>query len=88
MSFLDKIGLGPTRPIGDEIEPATQNPTVHTVQPDKEAGVGVPDDAGSVLKEGQGNTVDPNAQLGVQKIEAVTVSWSKTSLALLLIKYV
>ena len=45
-----------------------------------------PEDAVELEKKDQ--APNPNAQIGVQKIEAVTLSWTKAGVAALLFKYV
>lgn len=64
--------------------PGAQDAEIQTA-PSTVAG-GIPDD---VHPEKLHDAVpSPDVQLGVQKIEAVTLAWTKASLAALLIKYV
>ncbi|KAF2012866.1 putative siderophore-dependent iron transporter [Aaosphaeria arxii CBS 175.79] len=89
-SFLNKI-----RPSGrQDTEPETVTVTtnqdieeqipIEAVAPNKDnSGADVPDNA-SVDKIPEDAVVDRNAQVGVQKIEAVTLAWTKKSLILLL----
>lgn len=50
----------------------------------KEYGAGYPGEANEVNGHGE-ETLDESAQSGVRKIEAVTLTWSKASLATVLI---
>ena len=66
-------------------DPETQVAT-GTVTPNKETGVGYSDDKSA--DNGNEELVPAaDAQRGIQKIEAVTLSWTKWSLAALLFKY-
>lgn len=75
---------------GTNVAAMAQNPDTNvamtTVTPDKEVGPDVPDDV-SVHKL-EATLPSQDAQPGVQKIEAVTLAWTKYSLAALLFKYV
>ncbi|KAI9172668.1 Siderophore iron transporter mirB [Paramyrothecium foliicola] len=86
MSFLDKF-----RSSGRQTEPEVteittirdpENPAPATAANNDNVG-GVRDDA-SINKGLEESVPNQDAQIGIQKIEAVTLAWTKTSLALLL----
>lgn len=71
----------PSKP---EAEPQIQSTPVDT-----EAQIRRTSADGDVVEKPADDAIpDQEAQLGVQKIEAITLSWSKLGLAIMLIKYV
>lgn len=58
------------------------------VDPEKSLGTVVPENQNDWVKVPEEALPAQDAQQGIQKIEAVTLTWTKTTLALLLIKYV
>lgn len=89
MAILDRLDLGFGRQRKtDDLTPAQDaDQEITNVQvTDKETGAAPADDQS--IQKGPDMPVDPDAQRGVQKIEAVTSAWSKWSLAGLLFKYV
>ncbi|KPM40487.1 Siderophore iron transporter mirB [Neonectria ditissima] len=87
MSFLNKLRPGPANDahgVSVVNDPETQTgPEISAAEKEtgyNETGAGIPDD-----KTESDEAPTKDAQLGVQKIEAVTLVWTKTSLAALLI---
>lgn len=73
----------------DEInthQQATAGTEKAAIQPDQAVEVDVEDDA--VRKVEEATTPSKDAQQGVQNVEAVTLTWTKTSLALAFAWYV
>jgi hypothetical protein len=89
MGFFNK--LHPSRERGDtgiEIEPTRSQVPMSTAIGEKAVGNDVPEVQNDWLKVPEEAVPAGDAQHGIQKIEAVTLTWSKKSLAALLIKYV
>ena len=63
-------------------------PDTMSVDPEKSLGAGVQESNNDWVKVPEEALPAQDAQQGVQKIEAVTLIWTRTTLALLLIKYV
>jgi hypothetical protein len=89
MSFFSK--LRPSRERDDtgiEIEPTRSQVPASTAIGEKVVGNDVPEGQNDWLKLPEEAVPAGDAQHGIQKIEAVTLTWSKKSLAALLVKYV
>lgn len=100
MSFLNKLRSGKseepsTIPIGPAVPTATTNAEDLEIQRDngdavamteQKTAVGADDNADEDLKD-EVERPDADAQFGVQKVQAITLAWTKKSLAALLILY-
>jgi hypothetical protein len=73
---------------GSEIEPTRTQVPMSTAMGEKVVGAHVPESQNHWLKVPEKAIPASDAQHGIQKIEAVTLTWSKKSLAALLAKYV
>lgn len=92
MSFLNKVDLGFRRRESANTEASVkgddpEHPVITDSQSVEKDFGSVPSKIGSA-DEGPNAPPDPDAQRGVQKIEAVTSAWSKWSLVALLVKYI
>ncbi|KAI0123171.1 putative transporter [Xylariales sp. AK1849] len=90
MAVLDKLrpGVGHKTPNDTHVASTFDDPEIEmssdTVAHNKEAGAGFPDDAANDRSHGEAAPSE-DTQRGVKKIEAVTLTWTKKSLAALLI---
>lgn len=81
MSILSNLRLGGGRKSNDTQETAPQVDPESQVVTDKEAG---PNDKELASHSIDDNAPDKEAQNGVQKIQAITLTWTKPQLAALL----
>lgn len=81
-SFIDKLRLRGGR------DPATPDSTAVGDSPPAVGPVIDSDDIATAKAINDPTTISPAAQAGIQKIEAVTLTWNTFSLVLMLVKYV
>lgn len=93
MQFLDKLraGVGHEKATGPhQTPPSATDPEIQaatsTAQPAHEMDAGLPD--GMHPDKIHDAVPSPDVQLGIQKIEAVTLAWTKPWLVALLVKFV
>ena len=64
----------------DPVEPVSYNTEI-SHEPKREMSTFDVDEDEAIRKVEAATTVDPNAQQGIKNVEAVTLTWTKTSLA-------